>query len=935
DGGGEHDDNNDNEGTEGSGNEEASRRQDQDVSDDRENEPGYGGGEEDSPAGTASEESNNGDGNGGSTNEDTDVSQGLEPAGGNEGDGTNSLAATDDSGDNDNGGSTDGGTNEDVNENRDQGPADGNGGQSEVGVSDGTVNVHGEGHGNRPTDPGGDRRSNDDGGTSQIADVDENGSLYQEPGDGHEGGDRNEDGGDGISGIEDGKEAEHDNGDGSEIEQEREHDAGDPSSNDDDGGGAGDNTPERQSIESPSIRGEVTNEKQQQTQPGVTQDSIQQDQGAVDSNTEHGAAGSDPSSSYGGDIQNPSTPKRQSAGTEESSASLSTPAESQSRRHQPTYEDLGPNDQENALPSKSPIRRLLPGPTGLPTPPTSARRQQLTIADTPPRFNPAAASLPGPDHPSPSPEATPSAAPEETRGEREMAASMLIAMGSPTTQQAANANRRFGRPTVRQQSATHNPVNESASGSASDGRVLGQTVIDDPVRIPPDEPLRLGAPHIDHSTLNFTLSQISNLPDIIALSPRHRQTLERFVLSFFMPNEWWSLRNMICKVAALTGYRNTKPLERKQPTPQVGRKKPQCLQDYIDSWHKQRVFCQSTAHPAITRMLRMNGEMHLYVYWSRLVRVWLTTREDYNPDRVGQETSDTGMNNDCLAGEEAEISSDQAAELIQFFEQEVQQRERSLGGWQTMTRSVALLKSLIAPYLGYSFPFEAGATAGRGNATKKMFDTLLSKTNVRGKEYYILRRNLGWGAFAIAKISYLNTLGSRILSQILPIIHTNHPYLREIFAIVYDTFIYPVTWGCLLQYQAVGSFLRIRSKSELIQVCKRHPNGLTGVFESGGRRIPAPFHGEQESTADATGTAAKAAASASTAQDTEMPEEEEEEDVFDIKEFLDQEHAMDLVEDAEYMTPPGSEAKKRTAVVEAAGEVARGLKRREMTQGER
>lgn len=119
----------------------------------------------------------------------------------------------------------------------------------------------------------------------------------------------------------------------------------------------------------------------------------------------------------------------------------------------------------------------------------------------------------------------------------------------------------------------------------------------------------------------------------------------------------------------------------------------------------------------------------------------------------------------------------------------------------------------------------------------------------------------------------------------------------------------------------------------MIQVCKKHPNGLKGVFESAGRRIPASVQREEESTA--TTDTATAATSASNVQNVEMPDANmpEEEDGFDIKELLDQEHSTDLAED-EYMIPPGSEGKKRMAVVEAAGKVARGMKRREMNQEE-
>lgn len=694
-GSGDGGDNDDDEGTDGSGNGDESRGGDQEPGDgdggggENEHGHGHGGGQESPPAGTASERGNNSRGGDRFADGDANGSRGQEPGAGDERDGGNSPAGTnDDGGGNDDGGA-DGGTNEDGDRNRDQEPLDGD-----------------------------------------------------------------EDGGDGIGGVEDGNEAGNDNGDGGGIDNERENDPGDSGINDDDDA---DNTPDRQPSESPGPRDNDGDENQQHTQPDLTPDPIQQQPAARDSDLEHGAAGSDPASSIREDNQNPSTPKRQSAGTQQPSASPPTPPESQSRHHQPTCEDLGPDDEVNAPSPKSPIQRPLPGPIGLPTPPTSARRQQLPSADTPLTSNPPADSSLGPNHSPPPPESTMSRAlvpapPEHIRRQLQIAASSPTPAVSPTTQQAAHVHRRNGRPTVQLQSATHRLVNDSTSGSASNHRVVGQTVINHAVRNLPDGPLRLGAPHIDDSALSYTLNQISNLPDILTLSPRHKETLGRFVLSFFAPDSWWTLRNIMCKVVASTGFRNTERLEPNQPTTEPGSEKPQCVQDYIESWHQQRVVCQKTADPAITTMLKMNNEMQLYIYWCRLQRVWLTTRDDRDRDHAVQEDSSSSNSNDCLGGEEANISSEQEAELIKFFDHEVEQRERSLGK-AIRIRSVALLKSLIAPYLGYSFPLEAEATAGRGSATKKMFQTLWSKSNVRGKEYYILRRNLGWGAFAIAKTS--------------------------------------------------------------------------------------------------------------------------------------------------------------------------------------
>ncbi|KAL8644108.1 MAG: hypothetical protein Q9210_007421 [Variospora velana] len=483
------------------------------------------------------------------------------------------------------------------------------------------------------------------------------------------------------------------------------------------------------------------------------------------------------------------------------------------------------------------------------------------------------------------------------------------------TQQAVSRRRIFGRPTVQSQSATPGLVNGSTTGSADSRGAVGQTVIDGATCHLAGGPLRLGAPQVDSSILDCTLTGIFSLPEIIRLDSTHKQTLARFVLSLFAPANWWHLRNIICKVVASSGFRNTERSGLDQPQAKPRSEKPQCVQDYIASWQQNRGACQNSAHPDVTKILKMNNEMQLYVYWCCLQRVWLKTRHDYNPDRAHDEPDES--NSECLGGEDARISADQEAELVDFFDHEVKRREKSLGH-EMRTRSVAVLKSLMAPYLGYSFPLGTEATARRAPATDNMFNTLWSRTNVRGKRNYILTRNLGWGAFAIAKSSHLVNLGSNILSQILPIVRDNHPYLREIFATVYDIFIYPITWGSLLLYQDIGSFIHIKSKEELIQVCKEHPNGLNGIFQSGGRRISASVQEELGSPA------ADPVPATTSMDDTGLLEQEEN---FDVKELLEQEHAIDLVED-EHMTLPRSEGRKRRAVVEAAGSVARGMKRR-------
>lgn len=205
----------------------------------------------------------------------------------------------------------------------------------------------------------------------------------------------------------------------------------------------------------------------------------------------------------------------------------------------------------------------------------------------------------------------------------------------------------------------------------------------------------------------------------------------------------------MCKVVALSGLRNTKCIEPTQLKTKHDHERPQCLDDYIQDWRKYRQESQISATPAVTAMLKMGTEMRLYVSWSRLRHVWLKTREDYDPDRADE---DWDSSSDLLGDEEAYIPPEQETQLVEFFDHKVRQREEAMG-WKLSTRSLTLLKCLIAPYLGFSYPLDAEATAGSGKVTRDMFHISWSKINVRGKEAYILQRYLGWGALAIAKKS--------------------------------------------------------------------------------------------------------------------------------------------------------------------------------------
>ncbi|KAL9019124.1 MAG: hypothetical protein Q9185_003598 [Variospora sp. 1 TL-2023] len=142
-----------------------------------------------------------------------------------------------------------------------------------------------------------------------------------------------------------------------------------------------------------------------------------------------------------------------------------------------------------------------------------------------------------------------------------------------------------------------------------------------------------------------------------------------------------------------------------------------------------------------------------------------------------------------------------------------------------------------------------------------MFNTLWSRDNVKRERNYTLTRNLGWGAFAIAKSSHLINLGSS----------PSQPSL---------------------------------------------PPGSSNLEDGGSRR---------RFKRDWDPRAADQVTATTSMDDTGLLEQDK---GFDVKELLKREHTVDLVED-EHLAPLKSEGRKRRAVVEATGSVARAMKRRD------
>lgn len=107
-----------------------------------------------------------------------------------------------------------------------------------------------------------------------------------------------------------------------------------------------------------------------------------------------------------------------------------------------------------------------------------------------------------------------------------------------------------------------------------------------------------------------------------------------------------------------------------------------------------------------------------------------------------------------------------------------------------------------------------------------------------------------------------------------------------------EIFLNPLSEGKQLDYERVGTFLRIRSKDELFNFCEGHKDGLSGLFSSG--ESPTELNIEPESGSLGVGTTSALTGDVEETCTNRGPEcDEDEEPVFDIRELLAEEGRRD------------------------------------------
>ncbi|KAL9006060.1 MAG: hypothetical protein Q9188_001187 [Gyalolechia gomerana] len=320
------------------------------------------------------------------------------------------------------------------------------------------------------------------------------------------------------------------------------------------------------------------------------------------------------------------------------------------------------------------------------------------------------------------------------------------------------------------------------------------------------KPLRLTAIRITEESLRHTLLQT---PDISKAPRKKQQLVTEVIQSLFDPSSYWNLHKSIYSVVSKTGLRITARVDRAKKTQYEAdndavqrpsaRKTPKCLPEYVNQWRKALHLSRLTASVSLTSMSKMSDELQSYVYWCGLVRVWVTSRDDYRPeegDGVPDDiNSDSSISTEHFRDHETQIPKEEEVVLKEFFLSAPPQREGDLrlsNDSPTMTSPIAL--------------------------------------------------------------------GSRTLSAILSIVTKNHPSLQDIFKPIYRAFLEPIRSGQQLRYQDLGTFMHLSTEADLIKVCITPPDGFRGILASGGPRIQSQaFQAAVTDDRDKSATASAAA----------------------------------------------------------------------------
>ncbi|KAI4261533.1 MAG: hypothetical protein L6R42_003265 [Xanthoria sp. 1 TBL-2021] len=373
-----------------------------------------------------------------------------------------------------------------------------------------------------------------------------------------------------------------------------------------------------------------------------------------------------------------------------------------------------------------------------------------------------------------------------------------------------------------------------------------------------------------------TMGLLKSGPDGHELSPDKAKRVCELFESLFSVKAWWELHCCMTSYVEASGFCKAETQEESDrrdsivslassdyssgvdcsSSPGPGQ---HYLKDFVLQWRSLRHFSNNTLKPGLTTMKKMRYEEHLYVYWRRLLQVWTSYHIPRDDNRKGDVEDDE-------PGFELDHSPDEADHLMRILHQLLEERKYELGLTQPHTEiahTSMLLKRLVAPLLGF-------------RVADNNFDQLFSNTLSN----------------AIVRKGILRIIGPKLLTHSLPRLTRDHPSLRTCLDTVNEIFLNPLSEGKQLDYERVGTFLRIRSKDELFNFCEGHKDGLSGLFSSG--ESPTELNIEPESGSLGVGTTSALTGDVEETCTNRGPEcDEDEEPVFDIRELLAEEGRRD------------------------------------------
>ncbi|KAL8900036.1 MAG: hypothetical protein Q9192_001281 [Flavoplaca navasiana] len=404
--------------------------------------------------------------------------------------------------------------------------------------------------------------------------------------------------------------------------------------------------------------------------------------------------------------------------------------------------------------------------------------------------------------------------------------------------------------------------------------------------------LRLTSSLSGKDVIQRTMALLESGPDRHELTPDKAKHVRGLFESIFSVKAWWELHCCMKSYVGASAFYKAETQEdsdRRDSIASLASSVNSCcvgcssspgpgqyyLKDFVQQWQSLRHFSNNTLKPALTNMKMMRYEEHLFVYWQRLLQVWTSY---HIPRENNNNNNSKGDVEDDEPMFELDHSPDEADHLMTILHEQLEARKCELGCEQPhaeIAHTSMLLKRLVAPLLGF-------------RVADENFHKLFSNTLLNGKSVFTLTRHLGPGAIAIVRKGILRKIGAKSLNQILPQLTTDHPSLRKCLDTVNEIFLNPLSQGKQLDYDRVGTFLKITSKDELFKSCERHEGGLSELFSS--EDPLTEWNIEPESGSLGFGTTNALTGDVEERNTNNRPEYDvDEEPVFDIRELLAEE----------------------------------------------